>query len=192
MILRTPRLILRPWQPADLEPYAAMNADPLVRQFFPTVLSREESDSEIATFQSRFAGEGFGMLAVDYIRPHSSAGDTATTQFAGIIGLQTMPYAIPGLPQPAVEIGWRLPQRFWGLGLATEGATAVIEYAFTQLALDSVVAVTTITNAPSRRVMERLKMTHRPDLDYDHPRIAKDHPFRRHVVYVLAAPSRRR
>lgn len=191
MMIRTPRLILRPWQPADFEPYAAMNADSLVRRFFPDVLTREESDSEIITFQSRFAREGFGMLAADYVGPQLTESDMVTPQFAGIIGLQTMNYAIPGLPQPAVEIGWRLPQKFWGLGLATEGARAVIDYAFTQLQLGSVVAVTTVTNSPSRRVMERLGMIYDPALDYDHPRIAKDHPFRHHVVYRLGAPTSR-
>ncbi len=185
MILSTPRLTLRPWQPDDLAPYAAMNADPQVRRFFPSVLTREESDAEIATFQSRFAREGFGMLAADLneTRPGSPV------QFAGVIGLQTMPYAVPGLPQPAVEIGWRLPQKLWRLGLATEGATAVINYAFNQLHLSSVVAVTTVSNTPSRRVMHRLGMTHQPALDFDHPRIAEGHPFRRHVLYQLLAPS---
>jgi RimJ/RimL family protein N-acetyltransferase len=196
VILRTPRLTLRPWQPEDFEPYAAMNADPLVRQFFPSVLTREESDAEIANFQSRFAREGFGMRAADYTGPSLPAPDfasdssssSARREFAGILGLQTMPYAVPGLPQPAVEIGWRLPQKFWRLGLATEGATAVIDYAFNHLRLPSVVAVTTVTNTPSRRVMERLGMTYLPALDFDHPRIAPDHPFRRHVLYQLLAP----
>ena len=185
MILSTPRLTLRPWQPQDFEPYAAMNADPAVRRFFPAVLTREESDAEIATFQSRFARDGFGMLAAILSRP----GPDQAPAFAGIIGLQTMPYAVPGLPQPAVEIGWRLPQKFWRQGLATEGATAVINYAFHQLHLPSVVAVTTVSNTPSRRVMERLGMSYLPTLEFDHPRIAPGHPFRRHVLYQLLAPS---
>ena len=44
--LKTRRLILRPWREEDLEPYAAMNADLRVREHFPSLLSREESDRE--------------------------------------------------------------------------------------------------------------------------------------------------
>jgi RimJ/RimL family protein N-acetyltransferase len=179
-LIRTERLLLRPWQPKDFAPYAAMNADPRVRRFFPGILTSEESDAELATFQARFAKEGFGMLAAEFIE---------TGQFAGILGLQTMPYAIAGLPQPAVEIGWRLACEFWGRGLATEGARAVVDYAFTQLRLPSVVAVTTVTNQPSRHVMEKLGMRYRPELDFEHPRVPAGHRFRPHVVYALDAPA---
>jgi RimJ/RimL family protein N-acetyltransferase len=175
-LIRSARLLLRPWQPQDFAAYAALNADPRVRQFFATVLSREESDVELATFQQRFANEGFGMLAAEL---------AGTKQFVGILGLQTMPYAIAGLPQPAVEIGWRLAPQFWGQGLATEGARAVIDYAFRQLHLPSVVAVTTVTNRPSRRVMEKLGMQYRPELDFEHPRVPEGHALRPHVLYQL-------
>jgi RimJ/RimL family protein N-acetyltransferase len=175
-LIRSERLLLRPWRPKDFAPYAAMNADPRVRQFFAGILTREESDAELAVFQQRFAKEGFGMLAADLVE---------TGEFIGILGLQTMPYAIAGLPQPAVEIGWRLAPEFWGKGLATEGARAVVDYAFIQLQLPSVVAVTTVTNQPSRRVMERLGMHYRPEVDFEHPRVPMGHPFRPHVLYQL-------
>lgn len=179
-MIRSERLHLRPWQSEDFAPYAGLNADPRVRRYFPNILTRGESDAELAVFQQRFANEGFGMLAAELVD---------TKQFVGILGLQTMPYTISGLPQPAVEIGWRLAPEFWGMGLATEGAQAVIDFAFSQLKLSSVVAVTTVTNQPSRRVMERLGMHHRPDLNFDHPRIPEGNPFRPHVLYALDAPE---
>ena len=43
MTVRTERLILRPWQESDLEPFAQLNADPRVREYFPGILSREKS-----------------------------------------------------------------------------------------------------------------------------------------------------
>lgn len=175
-MIRSERLLLRPWQPEDFPRYAALNSDPRVRRYFPKILTREESDAELRTFQQRFALEGFGMIAAELAE---------TKQFIGILGLQTMPYAIAGLPQPAVEIGWRLAPEFWGMGLATEGAQAVIDYAFNQLHLRSVVAVTTVTNQPSRRVMERLGMRHRPDLDFEHPKVPDGQALRPHVLYQL-------
>jgi RimJ/RimL family protein N-acetyltransferase len=180
MLIRSQRLLLRPWQPQDFAPFAAMNADPRVRRYFPGVLTREESDAELRTFQQRFAKEGFGMLAAEI---------AGTKKFAGILGLQTLPYDLAGLREPAVEIGWRLAHEFWGMGLATEGARAVIDYAFDELKLPSVVAVTTVTNQPSRRVMEKLGMRYRPELDFEHPRVPDGHPFRPHVLYSLDAPG---
>jgi RimJ/RimL family protein N-acetyltransferase len=153
-----------------------MNADPRVREFFPAVLTREQSDAEVRHFQSTYDRDGFCMFAAELI---------ATGEFAGFIGLQTMNFAVPSVPQPAVEIGWRLAHRYWGKGLATEGARAVIRYPFATLHLREVVAITVPTNVRSRHVMEKIGMKHVPELDFDHPRIAEGHPLRAHVLYAL-------
>ncbi len=71
------------------------------------------------------------------------------------------------------------------MGLATEGARAVIRYAFEDLGLDSLVSFTVPENLRSRRVMEKLGMTHDPADDFDHPRLPEGHPMRRHVLYRL-------
>jgi RimJ/RimL family protein N-acetyltransferase len=153
-----------------------MNADPRVREFFPSVLTREKSDAEVRHFQGTYDRDGFCMFAAELI---------ATGEFIGFIGLQTMNFVVPSLAQPAVEIGWRLFPQHWGKGLATEGARGVIRYAFATLQLREVVAITVPTNLRSRRVMEKIGMRHLPQLDFDHPRIPEGHPLRRHVVYAL-------
>ena len=96
-----------------------------------------------------------------------------------------MNFAVPSLPQPAVEIGWRLAHRHWGKGLATEGARAVVRYAFGILQLREIVAITVPTNVRSRHVMEKIGMTHVPELDFDHPRVPEGHPLRAHVLYAM-------
>ena len=178
--LETPRLILRPWRGADRAPFAEMNADPAVMTFFPAPMTREESDAALARFQAAYDRDGFGFLVAEL---------RATGTFAGIIGAQTMRDAVPNLPQPAVEIGWRLPRAFHGQGLATEGARATVNFCFHQLNLTEVVAITALGNQPSRRVMDKLGMTHRPDLDFDHPRVPLGHPHLRHTLYQLRNPA---
>jgi len=153
-----------------------MNADPRVREFFPSVLTREESDAEVRHFQATYDRDGFCMFAAELI---------ATGEFAGMIGLQTMNFAVPSVTQPAVEIGWRLSRMHWGKGLATEGARAAIRYAFATLQLREVVAITVPANLRSRRVMEKIGMKHFPELDFDHPRLPAGHPLRAHVLYAL-------
>ena len=178
--LNTPRLILRHWQEIDRAPFAAMNADPVVMHYFPAPLTPEQSDEAIERYRAGFEREGFSFFA---------AVLRETNTFVGLIGLQTMRDLVPNLPQPAVEIGWRLAQSCQRQGLATEGGHAIVDYAFNQLALPEVVAITALPNTPSRRVMEKLGMTYSPDLDFDHPRVPPGHPYQRHALYTLRNPN---
>jgi ribosomal-protein-alanine N-acetyltransferase len=69
--------------------------------------------------------------------------------------------------------------------LATEGARGVLRYAFETLKLPEVIAITVPNNVRSRRVMEKIGMTHHSELDFDHPRLPEGHPMRRHVLYAI-------
>lgn len=172
--LTTARLTLRRWRDADRTPFQGINADPRVMEFFPAPLTPEESDSGIARVEQHFDRHGFGLYAVELIEPRS---------FIGFIGLNVPNFEAPFMP--AVEIGWRLAYDYWGLGLATEGARAVVRHAFEKLRLPGLVSFTTVANARSRRVMEKVGMTHDPAADFDHPHLALGHPLRRHVLYRL-------
>jgi RimJ/RimL family protein N-acetyltransferase len=174
--LETPRLILRRWQEADRAPFAAMNADPIVMHFFAAPMTMQQSDETVDRYLAGFEKNGFSFFV-------ATLRETGT--FAGIIGLQVMRDLVPNLPQPAVEIGWRLTRECQGLGLATEGASAIVDYAFDQLGLAEVVAIVALPNRASRRVMEKLGMKHRPELDFNHPRVPADHPYLRHTLYSL-------
>jgi len=175
-MIATERLILRSWKDEDFQPFAEMNADPRVREFFPAVLTREKSDAELRNIQSAYERDGFTMFAAELI---------ATGEFIGFIGMVTMTFAVPGLAQPAVEIGWRLAHNHWGKGFATEGARGVIRYGFETVKLKEIVAITVPANARSRRVMEKIGMKHIPELDFDHPRIPEGHALRKHVLYRI-------
>ena len=168
----TARLLLRLWRPADREPFARMNADPRVMRYFPAALSRAESDALVDRAEAHFAAHGFGPFAVE-VRD--------TGQFAGYIGL-----VVPRFEAhftPAVEIGWRLDAAVWNRGLATEGARAVLRYAFETLRLPEIVSFTVPENLPSRRVMEKIGLLRDPRGDFDHPGLPEGHPLRRHVLY---------
>jgi RimJ/RimL family protein N-acetyltransferase len=173
--LKTDRLLLRRWRESDRLPFQAMNADPRVMEFMPSLLAPAESDALITRIESHFARHGLGLFAAERL-------DDAT--FAGFIGLSVP--AFDAHFMPAVEIGWRLAFDFWGQGLATEGARAVAHYAFDEVGLDSIVSFTVPANMRSRRVMERIGMTHDPRDDFDHPGLPKGHPLRHHVLFRLS------
>ena len=179
--LRTDRLRLRQWRPEDREPFAALNADPEVMRHFPSALDRAESDALAERAEARIAEQGWGLWAVE---APDGAGDSSGTAFAGFIGLAVVSFEAHFTP--AVEVGWRLAQPFWGHGYATEGARAALRFAFVQLELEAVVSFTAVANDRSRRVMERLSMTHDPADDFNHPRLPGS-PVERHVLYRLSA-----
>ena len=172
--LRTARLILRPWRQTDREPFAALNADARVMQYFPAPLSRAESDAGAARIAAHFEANGFGFWAAEVL---------GGTPFIGFIGLSVPAFAAHFTP--CTEIGWRLAHHAWGLGYATEGARAVVRFAFETLGREEIVAMTAPANQRSRRVMEKLGMRRDPADDFDHPRIPEGHPLRRSVLYRL-------
>lgn len=180
MILRTARLVLRPWREEDLAPFAAMNADPEVMEHFPSLLSRTESDAMATRIQAHFTAHGWGLFAVEV---------PGESPFVGFVGL-TIPRWTPPFG-PCVEAGWRLARAAWGRGFAVEGAEAALRFGFETVGLDEIVAFTTHGNLRSRRVMESLGMRHDVAGDFDHPLVPEGHALRRHVLYRLPRASLR-
>jgi RimJ/RimL family protein N-acetyltransferase len=172
--IETARLRLRDWTDADAGPFAAMNADPRVMEFFPARLDRAQSDALMAKLRTNLEREGWGLYAAEL---------KETGAFIGFVGI-----AVPGFDapfMPATEIGWRLTRPSWGQGLASEAAAAVRDHAFADVGLAELVSFTAEWNVPSRRVMERIGMTHDPKDDFIHPKIAAGHKLAPHVLYRL-------
>jgi RimJ/RimL family protein N-acetyltransferase len=172
--LSTERLRLRGWRAQDRKPFAALNADPVVMEHFPSTLSRAESDGLVDRIEAAFEEQGWGWWAVEV---------PGVADFIGFVGLSR-----PGFQAhftPAVEVGWRLARLHWGRGYATEAARAAVAAGFGELGLDEIVSFTVPANRRSRAVMERLGMTRDPADDFEHPRIPVGHQLRPHVLYRL-------
>jgi RimJ/RimL family protein N-acetyltransferase len=171
-VIRTDRLLLRQWRESDRAPWAAMNADPAVREHFPGLLTRQQSDEALDRMAAQLDERGWGLWAVDR--------DGA---FLGFTGLLPVDAALPFAP--AVEIGWRFARDAWGHGYATEAARAVVAFAFDELGLKELVSMTATSNTRSMAVMERLGMTRDASDDFEHPAVPEGHPVRPHVLYRL-------
>lgn len=175
MTIQTPRLILRQWRSEDLEPFAQLNADPRVMEYFPATLSPEESDQMAERMEKKIAEKGWGFWAVSL---------RETDDFIGFIGLNDIDQAsFPTSFTPCVEIGWRLALAHWGKGYATEGAKAALAYGFETLLLSEIVAFTAVLNQRSQAVMKKIGMHHDPKDDFLHPKLPEGHPIKPHVLY---------
>lgn len=172
--LTTERLILRPWRDGDLDPFAAMNADPRVMAHFPAPLDRRASDALAGRIRGLIDRFGFGLWAVEV---------PGVTGFAGFVGLNPVPEDLPFAP--AMEVGWRLAAEHWGRGYATEGARAALDLAFGRLELAEVVSFTVPSNRRSIAVMERLGLTRDTAGDFEHTAMPQGHPLRPHVLYRI-------
>jgi RimJ/RimL family protein N-acetyltransferase len=173
--LSTPRLLLREWREGDRAPYAALNADPDVMQHFPSTLTESQSNEMVDRIVSAWGERGFGLWAVERLD---------RGQFVGFVGLTA-----PGWQAaftPCIEVGWRLAGAHWGNGFAPEAARAALEWGFAELELpnDEIVSFTTVGNANSRRVMEKIGMIRDESADFDHP-LLPDWVARRHVLYRI-------
>ena len=173
--LETSRLRMRQWRESDRAPFAAMNADPAVMEFFASPPSPAASDAGIDAWQAQFAAHGWSNWAV---------GLRESGEFIGFTGLsvprRTFSFS------PCVEVGWRLARKFWGKGFATEAARAALRVAFERLALPEVVSFTAVGNLRSRAVMERIGM-HNTNRNFEHPGINEGHPLRLHCLYRISS-----
>lgn len=176
-MIETERLILRPWRASDVAPYAAMMADPEVTYWLGGGQSRAEAEAHLKVLGETLKATGFSILALERKADGAFVGSAGLAPVRGDIAFA-----------PAVEVGWRLAREAWGHGYATEAAKAAIDDGFSRVGLTEIVSFTAASNRRSRAVMERLGLVRDTTRDFDHPKLAADHPLRRHVLYAALRP----
>jgi RimJ/RimL family protein N-acetyltransferase len=176
--LDTERLLMRRWRESDREPFARLNGDPETLVFFPSTLTRQESDALVDRIEARFAEHGYGLWALEVRQ---------SGQFIGFTGLSPLPASVPN--GGGMEIGWRLARHAWHQGYATEAARAARDAAFGGIGLRELWSMTAVRNTPSQAVMRRIGMTEATR--FEHPGVPDGSPVRPHVMYHLARPANR-
>ncbi|HEX4936263.1 MAG TPA: GNAT family N-acetyltransferase [Gemmatimonadaceae bacterium] len=167
-LLRTPRLLLRPAAPGDLDPLWHLWTDPDVRRYLwdDRTVDRDEASATLHSLLA-MAEEGLGLWIVEPRLTTSAASttdDQPSTALApagtviGCAGLYptstTAEYepAIAGMLEPLVALG----PAWWHRGLATETLSAVLAYAFQTLGVDALAGVTDVPNVASDRMLRRV------------------------------------
>lgn len=179
MYLETSRLLLRPWENRDRAAFAAINADAEVRRYyFPSILSRAQSDELIDRCAEHLERHGFGFVAVER---------RADGCLIGGLGLSQPGPEVPGSSD--MEIGWILGRANWRLGYAFEAASACLAHAWSMLGAKEVIAYTSAINMPSRQLMEKLGMRRSPVDDFEDSTVPEGDALRPHVLYRIGNPA---
>ncbi|MFI8849308.1 GNAT family N-acetyltransferase [Streptomyces sp. NPDC053499] len=144
--LETDRLVLRPFTPDDADRLLALDNDPEVMRFInggrPTT---REAIVERTLPRLMHDHPCFGT------RGYWAAEGRESGVFVGWFEFRPLYDGSPAV----VELGYRLNKAAWGRGCATEGARALIDKGFTELAVERVTANTMAVNRASTRVMEK-------------------------------------
>jgi [ribosomal protein S5]-alanine N-acetyltransferase len=129
---------------ADVAVAHAMWVDPDMRRYLcdDKIVSVEQAREWLETSERNFTERQFGLWLLD---------ERASGHTIGFAGCRDWPSGEP-------ELMYGLLRPWWGLGLATEAATAVLDYVFETLGHRVVMAATDPPNVASVRVMERLGM----------------------------------
>jgi len=153
-ILETDRLILRHLVPEDLDRLFALYRDPDIRRYFPDgTLTYEETKEELEWFLNGHPKHPeLGLWATIH---------KGTDQLIGRCGL--LPWTIEG--QYEVEVAYMIAKEYWGQGLGSEAAAAILQYGFGKLGLSRLICMIDPANRASRRVAEKIGMSLEKELD---------------------------
>ena len=132
-----------------------------VMEFFSYIATPDQTIAFIVRMKEMLSRTGFCYFAVDRLD---------TNEFIGFIEMCEQNFDVEFCP--CIDIGWRLDPKHWGLGFATEGAQACLDYAHHELGIKEVLSTAPEVKTKSIAVMKKIGMM--KHVDFDHPRLVKD------------------
>ncbi len=148
--IETARLLLRQWRESDIDALARVYENDEVMRYMPRRLDRAGTLAQVERMVGAWTRRGLpnAMWALE---------EKQSGMFIGHIGL--LAHDDWTATEHNTEVGWLIAREWWGLGLATEGGQASLDYGFTTLRLPHIISITVPENTASRLVMEKLGLT---------------------------------
>jgi len=171
-LFKSERLGFRNWTEKDIPDMAKINADSKVMEFFPSLPNKEETEQFVDRMVHQFSENGFCYFAVDKLE---------NIEFIGFIGIAAQIFESEFTP--CVDIGWRLAQKEWGKGYASEGAKQCLEFAFNEVNLNEVISICTENNSRSEKVMKKIGM--KKIGEFVHPKLKDHSKYRNCICYHI-------
>ena len=140
-------------------------------EFFPKILTFEETRKWVEKIRDNIAKGEFGLWAVEIKQ---------TCEFIGFAGLSVPKFQADFTP--CIEIGWRFGYKHWGKGYAQEAACECLNFGFNKLNIKEIVSFTSAINMRSINVMKRIGMQYVKE--FEHPNIERGSNLCKHVLYI--------
>lgn len=177
-MIETARLVLRHWQAADLPALRVQSFDQHGMEYLIPVPDEAAFQALLARLDEWRDTLGHSFWVIE------------RCEDGAVLGLCGLKHGTEGTPIAGMtEIGWRLGTAYWHQGYAREAAQAVLTWAWAQLPVERIYAITVPANRPSWGLMERLGMMRDHGADFDHPNVPDDSPLKRHVTYWIDRPD---
>lgn len=173
IVAETERLILRTIEEGDAAEQFRLLNTPTVMARLGGVKELHEIEAKHAKSMAWYAQFGFSFLFMI---------EKASGEMVGHCGIKRVDNLLASNIGDH-EIGWLVREDRWRMGYAEEAMRAVIDWAFGRVGAPHVVALTSAINVPSWKLMEKLGMQRREDLDFDDPAFPPED--RRTILYSL-------
>lgn len=174
IVAETERLLLRTWDPEDLDEFIRHTNTEAVMRHLGGVWPRAQHEAAFGRIEAYQREHGHTFWIVE------RKSDGAMLGFCGLKRVNS-----DGAPNPGdFEVGWRLREDAWGKGYAKEAAIASLDLAFDRFGATHVVALTIPPNEDSQGLMKRLSMHRREDMDFDSKDVP---PGMKVIVYRIDA-----
>jgi ribosomal-protein-alanine N-acetyltransferase len=150
LILETDRLILRELKASDAEAFFAMDSNPIVHQYLwnKPVQKIEETIEIIEFVRKQYKDNGIGRFALI---------SKINNEFMGWAGLKYNSEEVNNKTN-FYDIGYRLDEKFWGKGYASEASIAWTKYAFETMNIKTLEAAAHTENIASNRILQKIGM----------------------------------
>ncbi len=148
--IESDRFVLRPIEMSDAEDILELDSDPLVHKYLDNkvISSLEEAREIIEYIQSQYRDNNLGRVAII---------DKSNGDFIGWSGLKLESGLRPG--KTYYDLGYRLKTKYWGKGIGTETAKAVLNFGFTDLGLETICAAADVLNLASNKILTKIGMS---------------------------------
>jgi [ribosomal protein S5]-alanine N-acetyltransferase len=151
LILETERLILRPFELSDAEAFFKMDNNPEVHNYlwqkpiknikqvidYIKMVQKQYDERGIGRFSTiiKETGELIGWTGIKFVNDHVENGNTNFYDY-----------------------GYRLNEKFWNKGYATEASIAWLKYGFEEMKIDKMNAYTHFENGASNHILQKVGM----------------------------------
>jgi RimJ/RimL family protein N-acetyltransferase len=142
-LLRTERLILRPFSYEDVQFMFDLNSDPEVVRYTGNLSFKNIAEAKdlITNLIQQFTEKKMGRFVVTEVKSGERLG------WCGLKWHES---------EQIVDLGYRFFRRHWGKGFASEASRVCLVYGFRELCLKKIAAHAMLENAASVRVLEKL------------------------------------